>query len=120
MEESGIPTREACCARYWLQSWITNNVCGMTYYILGGGHQKGRLRVREGAGAHRGLGCINGLRCASWGLRAESCEKTVACQFDVFGSGQMDTQSQCMGSSSKSAGTNPDLLLTSCMNQKRV
>ena len=41
--------------------------------------------MRERAGALRGLGCINGSRCASGSLRAESCEETVFCQFDVSG-----------------------------------
>lgn len=63
---------------------------------------------RGRAGSQRGLGCINGLRCTSGVLRAEICEKTVSCQFDAFGSGQMDTR---LKTSSKRAGTNPNLLL---------
>lgn len=39
--------------------------------------------MRERAGALRGLGCINGSRCASGSLRAESREETAFCQFDV-------------------------------------
>lgn len=60
---------------------------------------------------------LTGLRCASGGLRAESCEKTVACQSDVLSSDQMDTWLQTWVRPSKSAGTNPDLLLTSWTQQ---
>lgn len=105
---------------YWLQWWIINNVW-VWYIIWLSSAYNGRKRVKESiggrAGAHRGLGCINGLRCTSGVLRAEICEKTVSCQFDVFGSGQMVTR---LLTSSKSAGTNPDLLLTSYMNPKCV
>lgn len=70
---------------------------------------------RRNTGTDRDLDCIMGVRCTSGVLRAKSSERTASCQFDVLGSGQMDTQLQNVF---KENSSDPDLLLTSFKKQK--
>lgn len=66
--------------------------------------------------AHRGLGCINRLRCASGGIACQKLwgDSGLSASFWLRPDGHTVTK---MSSSSKRTGTNPDMLLASCMSQ---